>query len=770
MSRQVPYGTPRAASELTERPRRSRRRAERRRRAHSDRRFRDGWRPAMRTGVCCVVTWVLLSAALAGRVEGQVPDSVTNLTATAEGDSVVILSWTAPADSGGSAVTEYEIRQLDFAFGDYSPLVAIGQATTTYRHRVAANYIYAYNVHARNSDGYSGKAFTFVIVGGPTGSPSAPTSLSSTEVGDTAVDLSWTAPSGTITGYRIEFAEYRSGTGLTVLASNAASNLTTYRHRGRTFEGTTYVYIVTAINNVGTGTPGFTLLNTDGWDVVMDTPTNLTATANGDTAIALSWTAPTTNRKGRPGSATSYRIFVSENGRVHSWSVLSENTNSIATTYKHTGLVGGSTRYYRVAAHNEHGVSLASNVTSATTDAPPDQAPGKPTGLMATADGKTAIDLSWTAPTETGTSALTGYEIEVSNAGTSWAVLDTTTATPTTYKHSGLDPGTTRHYRVSAINASGIGPSSDTAVATTYASPPPLPPVLEGRKSGNDYVQLDWTRSALDTATIEHWEVERRRISDNGQWVDTLSVGTSSKRYRASPGGTRYRIRAKGEGYHSPYSNVVLAVPHGPSAPRRLTATSSGDTAIDLSWTAPSDTANRRIRGHRIEVSSDAGDSWGNVTANTSSTATTRRHGGLDPSTTYTYQVSAITSAGTGPPSNLASATTGPAAGAPGAPTGLTATANGDSAIDLSWTAPSGAVTGYRIEASGDGTNWRILVANTGSTTTTHRDRGLRRGTTRHYRVSGINNVGTGRASNVDSATTGGPTTPEAPRNLTAES
>ncbi len=93
--------------------------------------------------------------------------------------------------------------------------------------------------------------------------------------------------------------------------------------------------------------------------------------------------------------------------------------------------------------------------------------PGKPTGLSATPSGSDRINLSWTAPADNGGSAVTGYRIEVSTDGATWADLVADTgSTTTTHSHTGLSLGDTRHYRVSAINVNGTGPASDTAVAT----------------------------------------------------------------------------------------------------------------------------------------------------------------------------------------------------------------------------------------------------------------------------------------------------------------
>ena len=100
------------------------------------------------------------------------------------------------------------------------------------------------------------------------------------------------------------------------------------------------------------------------------------------------------------------------------------------------------------------------------------EAPGKPTNLMAEADGGTRIALSWDAPADDGGSAITGYRIEVSDdAGSNWEdLVDDTGNDDTTYTHEGLSPGDTRHYRVSAINAEGASVASDVADATTAAA------------------------------------------------------------------------------------------------------------------------------------------------------------------------------------------------------------------------------------------------------------------------------------------------------------
>ena len=100
---------------------------------------------------------------------------------------------------------------------------------------------------------------------------------------------------------------------------------------------------------------------------------------------------------------------------------------------------------------------------------------------------------------------------------------------------------------------------------------------------------------------------------------------------------------------------------------------------------------------------------------------------------------------------------------APDAPTGLSAITGGPATINLSWTAPADnggrVISGYKIEASSDGGVTFTTVATTSSAATRYAHTGLAAETTRHYRVSAINTIGTGNASNIDGGATGVPDT-----------
>jgi len=98
-------------------------------------------------------------------------------------------------------------------------------------------------------------------------------------------------------------------------------------------------------------------------------------------------------------------------------------------------------------------------------------APSQPTGLVATAASMSQINLSWTAPSDNGSSPVIGYKIERStDGGSNWFTIVSNTGTSsTTYYDSGLSKNTTYWYRVSAINSDGgTSAPSNTASATTF--------------------------------------------------------------------------------------------------------------------------------------------------------------------------------------------------------------------------------------------------------------------------------------------------------------
>ena len=136
----------------------------------------------------------------------------------------------------------------------------------------------------------------------------------------------------------------------------------------------------------------------------------------------------------------------------------------------------------------------------------PTNPPGAPQGLTAMANGATAMDLSWSVPASDGGAAITGYRIEVSENGSTWNDLVANTRNAAvSYSHTGLTAGTTRHYRVSAINSAGTGPASNIATGTTAGDSASDRAVLVALYDATDGANWENNTNWLSNAPMGEW-------------------------------------------------------------------------------------------------------------------------------------------------------------------------------------------------------------------------------------------------------------------------
>ena len=451
-------------------------------------------------------------------VKLSLPGAPTMLTATAvDQQESIDLFWEAPMDDEGPEgppVTGYRIERSD-DYDPANPTAATWETTTplqanhagrSYRDRnLTAGSRYAYRVMAINVVGTSAVDDAPVAHAISSNKALMPRNLAAKRADDMmSIVLTWDGPisdgdnpadgGSTITGYQIE-VDKGDGDGFMVvlndddppgsehdvsdLITNVPGSEFTYTHED-VDEGTTYTYLVKAVNDAGPGHPS-DVATASIEAVLPGAPTDLTATADMDApSITLMWAAPADNggaeiKEWKIDSTRVANPDPSDWEEVMGLTITPPNpmADPPTTMYSatHMGLDAGATYYYRVSAINDVGTGDPSNVDMATAV----DIPNAPTGLTATADGENTINLSWTAPELAGASAsaITGYMIESSPDGTedSWTELVANTGnTDVEYEDTGLDPGTTRHYRVSAMNAAGnTGSASDPANATTAA-------------------------------------------------------------------------------------------------------------------------------------------------------------------------------------------------------------------------------------------------------------------------------------------------------------
>lgn len=190
------------------------------------------------------------------------------------------------------------------------------------------------------------------------------------------------------------------------------------------------------------------------------TPATPTATA-GTTSATVTWTAPEAN-----GSPVTAYVLTPYLGGVAQTPVTVDGSTTNRTL---TGLTAGGSYTFTVAATNAYGTSAASPASAAVV---PYTLPGAP-AITAVSAGTTSATLTWTAPSSTGFTPVTGYVV-TPYVGTVAQTPTTFSGTTTTRTVTGLTPGTAYTFRVAAVNAAGTGPASDSSGAVTPNASPSL--------------------------------------------------------------------------------------------------------------------------------------------------------------------------------------------------------------------------------------------------------------------------------------------------------
>jgi fibronectin type 3 domain-containing protein len=256
--------------------------------------------------------------------------------------------------------------------------------------------------------------------------------------GNAQVSLSWTAASGA-SSYKIKRAAVSGGPYATIVTSSVGTAFLD----GTVTNGTTYFYVVSAVNAYGESSNSAEKSATPTAPAPA-TPTGLTATA-GNAQVGLSWTGVVgaTTYKVKRGTAT---------GGPYSTTVGTPTSTSITDS----AVVNGTTYFYVVTAVVAAIESGNSNEKSATPTLP---APSAPKGFVAAA-GNAQVVLSW-LPTTYAAS----YDVKrATTSGGPYTTINSPTTT--SFTDTGRSNGTTYFYVITATNASGTSANSAEASAT----------------------------------------------------------------------------------------------------------------------------------------------------------------------------------------------------------------------------------------------------------------------------------------------------------------
>ena len=274
-----------------------------------------------------------------------IPAVPTSLQAT-PGNAQVSLTWTA-----STGATSYNVKRGTTTGGPYTKISSPTSATFTDT-ALTNGTMYFYVVSAVNSAGESANSSeASAKPTAPAQAPTAPTGLTAT-AGNAEASLTWAAPTGAAS-YHVKRATTTGGPYIQV----AAPTSTTYTDANLT-NGTTYFYVVSALNSTGESPNSAQASATPTAPAQPPTaPTGVQSVA-GNAQVALTWIASPT--------ATSYNLQRS----TTSGGPYTQIASATTTSSTDTGLTNGTTYFYVVSALNSAGQSPNSAQASATPTAP----------------------------------------------------------------------------------------------------------------------------------------------------------------------------------------------------------------------------------------------------------------------------------------------------------------------------------------------------------------------------------------------------------------
>ena len=363
-----------------------------------------------------------------------------------------------------------------------------------------------------------------------------------------------TAPTPTLT--------FTTPTSASVTVGSTLTNAATSTLSGGSYGSISYTSSDTAkatvnatsgvVTGVATGTTTITATQAAVSGVNASATQTYTLTV-GKATPTITWATPAAITYGTALSATQLNATSNVAAGTFSYSPASGTTPSAGTQTLTTTFTPTSTANYNTVTAS---VSLSVIVA----------VPGTPTAVSATtANGEATV--TFTAPSNTGSSAITGYTIRAT--ATDGSVV-TVTATGSPAKVSGLTPGLSYRFTVIANNSAGASDSSTTSDALTISlvNQTITFPALSDRRSNSGSFALTATASSGLPVTFT---VISGPALLSGNVVD-LTGATGTVKIRASQAGNATTAAA-------PDVEVSFAVSAGPAAVIFSKAANPGSSA-----------------------------------------------------------------------------------------------------------------------------------------------------------------------------------------------
>lgn len=437
------------------------------------------------------------------------------------GPGKVLLSWKAPASSGGTVLLGYRVFR-GYQADTMETIATILPDSLEYEDNDVVNgTTYLYRVQAYSSVG-SGR-LSEVLPATPYGPPGSPV-IENVEFGDGQVWIEWTPSKNTgarpIIGYNIYL-------GLSPEAISVAKSIDTSTSDFLTgLENEVPVYIsISAFNEIGegnlSGIVSGTPYRTPG------TPTGQTTTLMPGEGIRITWGQPT------DANGTGVLLYHLYKGLIVEALELSKIVEG-GLEYLDEDVEMGRLYYYAISAVNPLGNE--GEATNPISQLYPD-VPGKVRSFELQ-DGDGEVRLSWEVPEDDGGSPILGFVILRSVEDQEFRLIDTIGLNGN-YTDSVVNDQI-YSYMIAGFNEMGEGERSDIEVA--QPRPKPNAPYGLSYNIGDDNVVLSWKPPIGTGAEVTGYRIFR--AEDGDEPIHLATIG-NVLRYEDDDvvNGERYRYR-----------------------------------------------------------------------------------------------------------------------------------------------------------------------------------------------------------------------------------
>ncbi len=520
------------------------------------------------------------------------PDAPT-IAAVTPGNLQIALSWTPPADNGGSPITEYTITVTPPAASG-SPITVSAETTKRVITGLVNGTPYTFAVSATNEVGAGVVSATRTAT--PRTVPSAPTLTATGGANFGEIDLTWTEPD---TGGD-PITEYEIAVNGAAVTTGTCANVT----------GAMRACTVVDINSLEEQTIAIRARNAAGFGAADNAGVraNLQPGAPQNFQVApaieqlvLSWVAD----PAQLFAITGYEVVLTPAVPGSGCDGLDDNSDTGCTL---RGLDSDATYTVQVRAVG----TVADSVFATRTGQTPIARPSAPALTVVASDTiQGQITLTWEEPAdEDGSLTRIGYRILVDGSAPGGGTCaNTQRATDTTCTITGL-PGGPAAISIFATYAQGVDGVSATEtdrVEVSLGAPTIAPTVT--LVPGDRTITVSWT----EVARAVEYIISIAPLPPEGSPI-TVTAPTTERVITGLTNGTAYTIQvfAHNSFGDGPVSDPVSATPRTtPGAPTItdtvVAGSLPGDGRITLSWTAPTETGGAPITGYEVAVSTEDG-------------------------------------------------------------------------------------------------------------------------------------------------------------------